>query len=165
MEAGGGRGGVARDVYGVAVAADADAKGAGTMAIDQAATETLRKALRERRLSEGKPVPPRATVAKAPQGGAPARARIGEALDLVRENGKAHYACQQCGRPICGAHEDPKSGALAREVKMETLSPWNRYGLVDEIVVREFCCPGCAHLIAVEVRKKGDPVLYDTELW
>ena len=157
--------GVARDVYGVAVAADADAKGAGTMAIDQAATETPRKALRERPLSEGNPVPPRATVAKGPQGGAPARARIGEALDLGRANGEAPYVCQKCGRAICGADQDPKSGALAREVKMETLSPWNRYGLVDEIVVREFCCPGCAHLIAVEVRKKGDPVLYDTELW
>ena len=51
-----------------------------------------------------------------------------------------------------------------REVRMDTYSRWNRYGLMDGVVVREFCCPGCAHLLAVEVRKKGDPVLYDTRL-
>jgi len=34
----------------------------------------------------------------------------------------------------------------------------------NEIVVREFCCPGCARLFAVEVRKKDAPVLYDTDL-
>ena len=147
--------GVARDVYGVAIDA---------AAIDTAATDALRKAIRERRLAEGKPVAAEPAAAKVPPGVSPAHARIGEALELVTANGKAHYACQQCGRQICGADQDPKSGALAREVKMETLSPWNRYGLVNDIVVREFCCPGCAHLLAVEVRKKGDPVLYDTEL-
>ncbi len=90
--------------------------------------------------------------------------QIGEALDLVRSEGAGHYTCHKCARPLCPADQDPKSGALAREVKMEELSPWNRYAPSDEIVVREFCCPGCAHLLAVEVRKKGDPVLFDTEL-
>ena len=154
---------VARDVYGVAVPALTDANAA---AIDQASTETLRRRLRDRRLSEGKPVPARSTAAQAPAGSAPkiGQWRIGEALDLIRGHDKACYACRKCGQRLCGADQDPKSGALAREVKMEDLSPWNRYCLADAIVVREFCCPGCAHLIAVEVRKKGDPVLYDTEL-
>ena len=47
---------------------------------------------------------------------------------------------------------------------MERLSPWNRFGLGAEIAVREYLCPSCAHLFAVEVRKKGDPPLYDTQL-
>jgi acetone carboxylase gamma subunit len=45
------------------------------------------------------------------------------------------------------------------------LSHWNRFGDAGEIVVREFCCPDCAHMIAVEVRKTGDSVLYDTKLF
>ena len=59
---------------------------------------------------------------------------------------------------------DPKLGALARELPIDRISDWNRYGLVDEIVVREFCCPSCAHLIGVEVRHRDDPVLLDTFL-
>ena len=59
---------------------------------------------------------------------------------------------------------DPKTGALVRAVKMETLSPWNRFGLTDEIAVNEYVCPGCAHLLSVEVRRAGDPPLLDTEL-
>lgn len=156
---------VARDVYGVAVSPGAPTT-ANAVTIDQALTDTLRRRLRDRRLSEGHPVPARSTAAQAPAGPAPkaGQARIGEALDLVWAQGKAYYACRKCGQRLCGADQDPKSGALAREVKMADLSRWNRYCPADEAVVREFCCPGCAHLIAVEVRKKGDPVLYDTEL-
>jgi len=36
--------------------------------------------------------------------------------------------------------------------------------IVNGTVVREFCCPGCARLFAVEVRKKDAPMLYDTDL-
>jgi acetone carboxylase gamma subunit len=128
-------------------------------------TDTLRRRLRDRRLSEGRPVAAHSTAAQTPAATAQAgQLRIGEALHLIRAHGKSHYACRKCGLRLCGADQDPKSGALAREVKMETLSPWNRYCLADEVVLREFCCPGCAHLIAVEVRKTGDPVLYDTDL-
>jgi hypothetical protein len=47
---------------------------------------------------------------------------------------------------------------------MTDLSSWNRFGLIDEIRVREFCCPSCAHLVAVQVAKKDDPILFDTWL-
>ena len=47
---------------------------------------------------------------------------------------------------------------------METLSPWNRFGLVDEMTVREYLCPSCANLFAVEVRKVGDAPLMDTAM-
>ncbi|OGA85829.1 MAG: hypothetical protein A3G27_14345 [Betaproteobacteria bacterium RIFCSPLOWO2_12_FULL_66_14] len=164
--------GVARDIYGVALVADSD----GAPAIDAAATEMLRKQIRERRLAESRPVPAGAVGAtgsemrrrrRSPPAagtGHPGREDkrdIGVALSLL---GNARYVCQKCARTICNADQDPKSGALMREVRMDTYSRWNRYGLMDGVVVREFCCPGCAHLLAVEVRKKGDPVLYDTRL-
>ncbi|OFZ99431.1 MAG: hypothetical protein A3H35_19260 [Betaproteobacteria bacterium RIFCSPLOWO2_02_FULL_62_17] len=162
---------VARDVYGVAMR-EADGGGSTCGAgrgestrIDTERTAQLRKAIRERRLSEGRrsPARPRREVANQDNSAVLAQS-IGAALDRVETNGRAQYLCRQCRRPICGANEDPKSGALARLTRMESLSPWNKYGLVDEIVVREFCCPGCAQLIAVEVRRKDDPVLYDTGL-
>ena len=90
---------------------------------------------------------------------------VGAALDLVKADGNRYYACQKCGRPLSSADQDPKTGTLAREINFEVLSHWNRFGDSREIIVREFCCPHCAHMIAVEVRKAGDPVLYDTELF
>ena len=150
----------ARDLYGVVTVA-----GAKPIA-DGAETEYLRRRLRERRLLEGRPVSGHPTAGPAAAGGPrlPAQSRIGAALDVVNANGARHFACQRCGRLLGPTDRDPKAGTLAREVRIDTLSHWNRYGLVKEVLVREFCCPGCAHLIGVEVRKNDDPVLYDTEL-
>ena len=74
------------------------------------------------------------------------------------------FACQSCGAALCPADRDPKGAAVIHEIGMESLSPWNRFGLVHEIVVRQFCCPGCAHSLAVEVRKSDDDILLDTRL-
>ena len=153
---------VGRGVYGVALSS-AD----GALAVDDAATAGLREALRAHRLEEGVPVSKDTSrTAQGSPGAARAtvKRRIGDALDLVEIDGRDYYACQRCGRVLAGAAEDPKRGTLAREINPESLSHWNRFGDAAEIVVREFCCPGCAHMIAVEVRKAGDPVLYDTEL-
>ena len=48
--------------------------------------------------------------------------------------------------------------------KVAELSDWNRFGLVDEIVVREYYCPRCALLASTEVRRRGEPPLADTRL-
>jgi N-methylhydantoinase B/oxoprolinase/acetone carboxylase alpha subunit len=154
---------VGRDVYGVALQTSDDRLG-----VDTAATEALRKALRKQRLDEGRPVSKDTSPAvQDSHTGAQAtiQRHIGAALDLVKADGKKYYACQKCGRPLSSADQDPKTGTLAREINFEVLSHWNRFGDAGEIVVREFCCPDCAHMIAVEVRKTGDPVLYDTKLF
>ena len=36
--------------------------------------------------------------------------------------------------------------------------------MLAEVRVREFCCPSCAHLIAVQVALKDDPILFDMAL-
>ncbi len=153
---------VGREVYGVVLSTND-----GRLAVDDAATTGLRKALRKQRLEEGIPVSRDASrTARGPLGGEQAKVqrRIGDALDLVGIDGKEYYACQSCGRLLVEATEDPKRGTLVREINPEVLSHWNRFGDAAEIVVRELCCPGCAHMVAVEVRKKDDPVLYDTDL-
>ena len=51
-----------------------------------------------------------------------------------------------------------------RERSIAELSDWNRFGLVEEIVVREYYCPRCALLASTEVRRRGEPPLADTRL-
>ena len=154
---------VGRDVYGVDLRTSDNG-----LVVDTAATDTLRKALRKRRIEEGRPVSKGASPVL--QGFAEGtevtvQRRIGDAVNLIKVDNKKYYACQKCGRPLAGAEQDPKTGTLAREINVEVLSHWNRFAAAGEIVVREFCCPDCAHMIAVEVRKKGDPMLYDTEIF
>jgi N-methylhydantoinase B len=151
---------VARDVYGVALVATAE----GGRRVDAAATEAARREIREGRLqgtgrsSAGTSQPPKLRGDPSPSG------HIGAALDVVATEGGEWLACHGCGQVIGPATQDPKIGATMREVPMDRLSPWNRFGLVNEIAVREYCCPTCAQLLSVEVRKKGDPPLLDTEL-
>ena len=57
------------------------------------------------------------------------------------------------------ADADPKQGTLFRGVRIDALSAWNRYGLVDDIEVREFFCPSCMHMIEVQVAKKATRLL------
>jgi acetone carboxylase gamma subunit len=114
---------------------------------------------------EGHPVGPKRADTDE-WGHAPAKTiyQIGAALDLVADGRSARFVCQKCGHGLSDATEDPKTGALEREIAMDTLSAWNRFGLTSEIVVREFFCPSCGHLIAVEVRRKEDAILYDTHI-
>jgi hypothetical protein len=34
----------------------------------------------------------------------------------------------------------------------------------DDVVLREYCCPGCATLIAADVQLLGDPILDESRL-
>jgi len=153
--------GVAEAVYGVVLDAEGDA--------DTAATEEARQAIRDRRLAEGRPFaeayPDRAaTVSRAPRASGEPVAAIGEAAVVAERGGTLWYDCRSCRHPLAPVEADPKTGASVRAVPMEMLSPWNRFGLVGEIAVNEYVCPGCAHLLSVEVRRAGDPPLLDTQL-
>ena len=137
--------------------------------VDAAATDAARAAIRARRLAEGRPFAEvfpdfAAPAARAPGNPATPVAAVGQAVVVAERGGALWYDCQPCRRPLAPVEADPKTGALVRPVPMEALSPWNRFGLTGEIAVNEYVCPGCAHLLAVEVRRKGDPPLLDTEL-
>jgi len=148
---------VARAIYGVACIGDGP-----RACLDAHATEERRRSVRQGRMSEGRPVGKMQTSTVTAVGRL--LARIGVALDVVSGEGTAYFACQRCGAALAPAEADPKTGTLVREVAIAGLSPWNRFAPPTEIVAREFCCPSCGHLIAVEVRKRLDPILFDTEL-
>lgn len=143
-------------VYGVRLSAEGQP--------DAAATERRRAEIRDRRLNEGKP-----PAAPAPGDSAAGvlstrpGVLIGDALVADWTDLGWRFHCQRCQADF-GVVDEPKSAARTREVPIPLLSDWNRFGLVDEIVVREFSCPSCAHLVAVEVRRRNDPPLPDTLL-
>jgi N-methylhydantoinase B len=144
--------GTAETMYGVCVDA-----GSGT--VDATATKARREQLRAERLDEGRP------PANAPKVAEPAEPRgapipLGEALLATPTARGWRYTCQRCGFAY-GADAHPKESALWREVPMARLCHWNRFGLVDEIAVREYYCPACAQMLGVEVRRQGDPPLLD----
>ena len=152
---------VAEAVYGVAL----DGEGG----VDAAATGAARQAIRARRLAEGRRFAEAYPDRAAPASGAPRAsgapvAAIGQAVTVAERGGPLWYDCRACRHPLAPVEADPKTGALVRAVPMEMLSPWNRFGLTGEIAVNEYVCPGCAHLLSVEVRRAGDPPLLDTEL-
>ncbi len=157
---------VAERVYGVRVDADGE--------LDEAGHAACREAIRARRLAEARPVDAallpgvdrealRARVPAA-RGDEPALMPIGEAVEVVRAGGVPLTRCRHCGHVYGPAWEDPKVFAVMREAAITELSPLNRYGLVDEIVVRQFYCPGCAAMFSVNVQRRGDPILIEFRL-
>src|SRR5207245_629286 len=123
---------------------------AGTAEVDLEATERRRTELRAQRLAEGRPwdtLPTRREDAARPPGGAPSENGVvtatgpgiplGHALLATPTNRGWRYNCQGCGHDY-GSARHPKEAACWRAVPMTTLSRWNRFGLVDEIAVREY---------------------------
>lgn len=140
--------------YGVVVTVNAD----GVPVLDAAATDRARAAIRNVRLA-GRDDAGRAGGA-VPTGGR----RIGNATVLVNGDGGRRLLCQSCGGGLSDESEDLKHSAARREVGIDALNPWNRYGKVGEMIAREFSCPHCGEMLAVEIRRKDDPVLLDTRL-
>jgi N-methylhydantoinase B/oxoprolinase/acetone carboxylase alpha subunit len=146
------------EIYGVSVTPRSAQQRAPT--VDEVATAAQRRGIRSRRLSEGRPVDPQSAAPRI-EGRARILGKIGAAFHVVGAGGREIFTCQSCNHPLSTIDRDPKSGTLVRDVPMTDLSPWNRFGLTDEIRVREFCCPACAHLVAVQVARKDDAILLD----
>jgi N-methylhydantoinase B len=160
VEAGAVSRGMAADIYGVVLD-----EAHGVPAADPAATQARRQAIRDQRRSDGRPVDPGrgGEPLAAPPRGTPG-VTVGAAVERVEVDGRAVFVCCECRNPLGPADADPKQGAHYRNRRIDALSPWNRHGLVEEIDIREFYCPACAHMIAVQVAKKDDPHLLDTWL-
>lgn len=151
---------VAREIYGVVLAADGHGFDAG-------ATEVRRREIRAERLAQGQPVGPILNEATPPARDAGTAAQklslIATSLRITRDE-QAHITCENCGHCFGKAAVDPKLGAAMRERAITAASPVNRFGWVDGIVLREYFCPGCATLFSVDVQLRDEPVRIDMEL-
>ena len=141
---------VARDIYGVVLREEA-----GNLAVDEAATEARRAAIRAERAPGTPPdhAPPAGTDAATER-------PIGMA-SLVADG---VHLCAQCRQALALRAEDPKQGARQRVRRLECVSAWNSHGLTEEIHLREFTCPSCEHLLGVQVARNGEAPMFDTLL-
>ena len=91
--------------------------------------------------------------------------RIGEAISVVRQHRELLFECASCGY-VYGSTEmgDPKKEALMREVSIGDLNSWNKFGWVDEFVIREFYCPKCGVMIAANMQRKNEDIMMDYSL-
>jgi acetone carboxylase gamma subunit len=89
---------------------------------------------------------------------------IGDAFHVVAGDAGPEILCAHCGHRFGPASEDPKLGAVVAERSIVDASEINRHGAVDDLVLREFYCPGCGAMIAANVQQHGDPVLREIEL-
>lgn len=91
--------------------------------------------------------------------------RIGEAINVVKKDQGLFYECARCGHSYGGKEiGDPKKTAVMQEISIGELNKWNKYGRVDEFVVREFYCPQCGVMIAANMQQKDEDIMMDYTL-
>lgn len=136
----------ARRLYGVALGADGKVNAADTTALRDSMRAT--RGQRGRRLGD----------AWKPGTSFEGRElfRYGEILAVRETAAGPTIGCRSCGAVLCPATEDPRQRSVLIEEPIENLSPLNAYGHTDEVVVRQYCCPGCLTLFSTDVRLRAD---------
>lgn len=119
--------------------------------VDEAATAAARGAIREARL--GRP-PDRSAVTDAPC--PPGSRQIAEYLCALDDGA---VSCRLCAGRLCDAGEHWKDRVRSACVGLSAGGS-NRPD-ADDLVLRQFYCPGCATLLDTEVARPSDPPLYD----
>ena len=140
---------IAESVYGVSLTD-------GT--VDATATAATRDRIRASRLAESRPV---AQLSNEFLTDAETVHPVADTLEAVRSGEQMRVRCTVCGYDVGDYHTDYKRGTLMRELPITATSPINELGLVDEIVLREFACPGCGTSVALDVQKRDEPVLQE----
>lgn len=89
---------------------------------------------------------------------------VGEAYLVVRNEHGDRIECAGCGSDLGAGGEDPKLGAAVAERTIDEVNELNRFGAVEDLVVREYYCPSCGAMLAANVQRKGDPILRELQL-
>lgn len=143
---------VARAVYGVALTAGE---------VDPAATEIVRRELREERLAEARPVDGAAGGGTV-EGGEVLHP-VGDAVEAVLAGGERSLRCTVCHYNYGPYEHDHKRSAVMRERPLTAITPHNDR-CRPEFKLREFYCPGCGTAVAVDVQRSDEPILDETRL-
>ena len=146
----------AESVYGVVV-------GDGGV-LDEERTAAARERLRAERLALGRPVEGNAGGGTV-EGGTvlhPVSDSV-EAVAADPPGGARSLRCSICHYRFGPYDHDHKRSALMRERPLTDVSPHNRLCL-EEFVLREFYCPGCATAVAADVQLRDDPIMDESKL-
>ena len=142
----------ARSVYGVLV---------GDGGLDEAGTLATREQFRAERLAQGRALEGDAGGGML-EGGAILHP-VSDSVEAVELDGERSLRCSLCHYRYGGYEHDHKRSALMRERPLTDISPHNRLCL-EEFVLREFYCPGCATALAADVQLRDDPIMDETKL-
>lgn len=141
--------GAANSVYGVVM------YGVGKgLKVNAEATARRRRDLRAERIGHAVPAD-RCTRRDIPRSGRP----LGEYLQVKGTGATASVECTWCGERLAGAGERWKDHAVRRETPTSAAGPLRE--TQQDMVLRQFHCPGCATLLDTEVTLATDPPLYD----
>jgi len=89
---------------------------------------------------------------------------VGDAFAVHEGADGREFRCARCSHHYGPVTADPKLSAVVAERAITEISELNRHGAVDELVLREYYCPGCGLMVAANVQRRGDPVLREIEL-
>jgi N-methylhydantoinase B len=87
---------------------------------------------------------------------------------FVPFSGRWHWACDHCRHVLAPASGNARSGCALIETSPNRLDPV-RYPppavfCDDNLVIRQWICPGCAQLLITEFVRAGDPPAWDVRL-
>jgi N-methylhydantoinase B len=123
---------------------------------DLPATAALRRRLRAERMG----APPKRDP--APVGVETSGLAVGDCLVLHR----GRWACR-CGQDLGPQGANYKDAAAFKEKTAQAVSPEFQSDdpeMADQIVFREWLCPGCGVRLDTELARRGDPVLHDVAI-
>jgi N-methylhydantoinase B len=139
-------------VYGVVLAAGE---------LDEAGTLATREQFRAERLALGNPL--EGDAGSGTLAGGRVLHPVSDSVEAVEHNGERSLRCSVCHYRYGGYEHDHKRSALMRERPLTDVSQHN-WLCLDEFVVREFYCPGCATSLAADVQLRDDPIMDETKL-
>jgi N-methylhydantoinase B len=148
---------LAESVYGVVLTE--------TLEVDPRKTASLRIDIRRKRLEEaGAPIPP--DLEARVQAGFPLPEdafTIGDTFFYDNRSGITIVRCTHCGEVLAMDGQHYKEHVPMREGDIGDITKKiNLARFVDqEVVYREYFCPGCALLLATEIARKGDERFHD----
>jgi N-methylhydantoinase B len=151
---------VERDVEEGEVTADAARRHYGVVVGDPAASERERARIRKERLGRV-PRDAEGTVSVVRSGAA-------GSVDVATDGSELLWACARCGEPLGLLAANFKLAAAQRELSPPAVDPHLYADPAEfgdaEIVLRQYCCPACAALLAQEFSRRGDEPWHDFRL-
>jgi N-methylhydantoinase B len=92
---------------------------------------------------------------------------FGEVLQVVADGSERRFRCARCEHDLGPVSDNYKLHALMREAPLQDAGPLvgdpKRF-IDDEMVFRQYFCPGCVTLLENEINRAAEPPLRDIEL-
>jgi N-methylhydantoinase B len=127
---------------------------------DEQATSRARDEIRRTRLAQARPP---ADPGRGKVEGGERLHPVCDTVEAVELDGRRLLRCTVCHHDLGGYSENPKRAAAMRELALAAVNPHNGMCLED-YVIREYYCPGCASTLAADVAHRDEPMLDEVSL-